>query len=169
MKAMKTMLIIILVIVLAIAAMFFVGAMMGGDKDRGQAVDFTVTTIMDASFTLSQNYEKSGTVLVFFDRATAQSPALLENLGATVKGKNVKFVLVAVGETDQAALAIYLSEAGVAPDVVIADGKREVAEKYNINSCPVTYFINSTGSVRQVSLSNLNPDTAEKYLGFIDK
>ena len=167
MNWMKTLLIILLIIVLGISALFVVGSLMGGDKDNGQAVEFTAETVQGEKISLSDCYQKNGAVLVFFDRSQIKSAALLQNISAGISETDVRFVLVAQGETESTAFSEYLRQNNVTEDVVISDSDGQIAAKYNITTCPVTYFINAEGSVRAVSLSNLNPGSVEKYLGYI--
>ena len=165
----KTVLFILLGIILAVVILFAVAAAKGGDKDLGAATDFKATSTSGVQFTLSEQYQRGGVVLMFFDRSQGNGTTLLTNVTAAVQRTDVTTVLVAVGETSEKELLMYLSENSLSADVVIADGKGEIAPLYNITSCPVTYFINAEGSVRAVSLSNLTPSAAEKYVGYINK
>ncbi len=158
----------ILLAVIVVIALGFVGAdLMGGDKDLGTAVDFTAKTATGEDYTLSSYYGKGGTALIFFDRATSDGKTLLTNLSAAKAGTDVRTVLVAKGETDGKAITAYLAEQGLSVDVIIPDGKGEVCAKYNVSACPITYFINESGSVRAVSLSSLTASAAQKYIGYI--
>ena len=165
----KTMLLILLGIMLVVAILFAVAAARGGDKDLGTAADFSAVSAAGGQFTLSEQYARGGVVLMFYDRSTSNGVTLLTNAAAAVSGTDVTTVLVSAGETDEKELLNYLSENSLSADVIIADTDGEIAALYNVTSCPVTYFINAEGSVRAVSLSNLTPSAAKKYVGYINK
>lgn len=165
----KTILFVLLGVVLVAVILFAVAAARGGDKDLGTVTDFSATSTTGESFVLSEQYSQSSVILMFFDRSKNSGQTLLTNVAAAAKDKNVTTVLVAVGETSEKELMAYLSENSLSADIVIADAQWEIAALYNISSCPVTYFINNEGSVRAVSLSNLTPSAAEKYVGYINK
>ncbi len=160
----KPVLLIILVVALVITLAFVVAGSMGGNKTLGDAVDFTATDVDGKSFTLSQNYA-SGAALVFFDLSQGDGKALLTNLAAANKGTSVQTVLIAIGEPQE--IKKHLAENKLTADVVIADPKAEIAALYNVTTCPVTYFIDADGQVRAVSLSNLTPSAAQKYISYI--
>ncbi len=162
----KPVLLIILAVVVIIAVAFGAAELMGGDKALGEAIDFTATDAFGTPFTLSQNY-KDGVALIFFDRTQGDGKALLTNLAASKSKTSVKTVLVAIGETSGKEIKSYLDENDLTADVVIADQKGEIAALYNVTTCPVTYFINADGQVRGVSLSNLTPSAAQKYVSYI--
>ena len=169
MRAMKIFMIVLLVLVVLIGGVFAVGSLMGGNKDLGEAPDFTAVTLAGEDFTLSRRYQTAGAALVFFDRNQVKSAALLQNLDGLTKSKDVRFILVAETETDAAALTVYLKENQVTPDDIILDTDQKIAKLYNVTTCPVTYFINAKGSVRAVTLANLSPGNVEKYLGYLQE
>lgn len=164
----KPLLLIFALVVVIVAVGFSAAYLMGGEKDLGQAVDFSAKDAAGEQFTLSKAYAQSGVALIFFDREQGDGKALLTNLAAAKEGKNVLTVLVAAGEKSGEEIVKYLADHALTADVVIPDEKRQVADAYNVTTCPITYFIDSKGSVRSVSLSNLTPSAAEKYLGYID-
>lgn len=163
----KPLLMIMGAIVAVIAVAFLVAGLMGGNKELGAAVDFTATDAAGESFTLSKNYE-GGVALIFLNRSQGDGIAHLTNMAAAKEGKSVKTVLVAIGEKSAEEITAYLKENNLTADVVIPDEKGEVAALYNVTTCPITYFIDSEGVVRGVSLSNLTPTAAGKYYGYIE-
>ncbi len=162
----KPVLLIILIVALVITLAFVVAGRMGDNKALGDAVDFTATDVDGKSFILSQNYQ-GGVALIFINRAQGDSKTLLTNLSAADKGTSVKTVLVATGETSDKDIKDYLAENELTADIVVADKKGEIAALYNVTTCPVTYFIDADGQVRAVSLSNLTPGAAQKYISYI--
>ncbi len=163
----KPLLMIFAAVAAVIAVAFVVAGLMGGDKELGDAVDFTAVDAAGKSFTLSENYE-GGVALIFLDRTQGDGKAHLTNMAAAKEGKSVRTVLVAVGEKGGADISAYLAENGLSVDVVIPDEKGEIAALYNVTTCPITYFIDSKGVVHGVSLSNLTPTAAKKYYGYIE-
>ncbi len=164
----KPLLLILAAVALIVVIVFTVAYQMGGEKNLGQAVDFSAEDAVGEEFTLSKTYGQGGVALIFFDREQGDGKALLTNLSVAKQGKKVTTVLVAVGEKGGEQIQKYLAENSLSADVIIPDEKRQVADLYNVTTCPITYFIDTTGSVRSVSLSNLTPSAAEKYMGYID-
>ena len=154
--------------VLAIgAAVFLLADSLGGNKDLGAAPDFTAETAAGEAFTLSAQYKAGGVALIFFDRTASDGKALLTDLAAAKKDTDVTCVLISKGEQKGEDILTYLKETGLSADVVIAGSDGTICKKYNVETCPVTYFINTEGSVRAVSLSSLTPSAAQKYIGYI--
>ena len=163
----KPLFFILIAVIVVVAVGFLAADLMGGNKDLGAAVDFTAADAAGESYTLSSYYGTGGTALIFFDRSTSDGKVLLTNLAAAKKETGVRTVLVAKGEKSGEEITKYFKEAGLCADVVIPDEKGEVCAKYNVTTCPITYFINSSGSVRAVSLSSLSADAAKKYIEYI--
>ena len=163
----KPLLLIFVAVVAVLAVAFGAASIMGGDKELGDAIDFTAVDAAGQNFTLSKNYE-GGVALIFFDRSQGDGVAHLTNMASAKQNKSVKTVLVAIGESDGKDILAYLKEKQLTADVVITDQKGEIAALYNVSTCPVTYFIDGHGVVRGVSLSNLTPTAAEKYYGYIE-
>lgn len=163
----KPLLMIMVAVIAIVAIAFLVAGLMGGNKELGDAVDFTAKDATGENFTLSENYE-GGVALIFFDRTQGDGKAHLTNMAAAKEGRSVKTVLVAIGEKSGEDILSYLKENGLTADVVIPDEEGKVAALYNVTTCPITYFIDSQGVVRGVSLSNLTPTAAGKYYGYIE-
>ncbi|MBQ5841077.1 MAG: TlpA family protein disulfide reductase [Clostridia bacterium] len=163
----KPLLMIMGAIVGVIAVAFLVAGLMGGNKELGAAVDFTAKDAVGESFTLSKNYE-GGVALIFLNRSQGDGIAHLTNMAAAKEGKDIKTVLVAIGEKSGKEITDYLKDNHLTADVVIPDEKGEIAALYNVTTCPITYFIDGEGVVRGVSLSNLTPTAAAKYYGYIE-
>ncbi len=161
MNVMKNILIVLLIVVLLIGAVLLYGFLKGGDRDLGQAPDLTVHTVAGEDITLSTFYKESGAVLVFFDRKNEQSVKLLQNLSAA---DGTPVLLVSLDDTEKE-LSAFLSENNIAFPAAADDGA--AAETYHISAGPVSYFIRKDGSVRAVSLSNMNEKTIRKYLKYI--
>ena len=162
----KPLLMIIGAIAAVIAIAFLAAGLMGGNKALGDAIDFTAADAAGKSFTLSKNY-KGGVALIFLDRSQGDGVAHLTNMAAAKEGKSVTTVLVAIGEKSGEDITAYLKENSLTADVIIPDEKGEIASLYNVTTCPITYFIDSDGVVRAVSLSNLTPTAADKYYDYI--
>ncbi len=162
----KPLLMILAVVAAVILIAFAAASMMGGDKELGQAIDFTATDAAGNTLTLSKQYD-GGVALIFFNRTQSDGKALLTNLAAATEETEVKTLLIAIGEQNGEDITAYLSENGLHADTVIPDPKGEIAALYNVTACPITYFIDEAGTVRGVSLSNLTPSAAAKYVGYI--
>lgn len=163
----KPLLLIFVAVVAVLAVAFGAASIMGGDKELGDAIDFTAVDAAGKNFTLSKNYE-GGVALIFFDRSQGDGVAHLTNMAAAKQNTGVKTVLIAIGESGGEGITSYLKENNLSVDVVIPDEKGEIASLYNVSACPITYFIDRNGIVRGVSLSNLTPTAAEKYYGYIE-
>lgn len=139
-----------------------------GGQGKGQAVDFTVKDVAGQEYTLSSYYGKGGTVLIFFDRAAIDCKTMLTNLAVAKEGTSVRTVLVAKGEKDGGEIAAYLTENQLSADVIIPDETGEICAKYGVDACPVIYFVDKDGVVKDASLSaNLTLSAAQKYIGYI--
>ncbi len=164
---------IIIGIILGVCALGFVTAyMMGNDKDRGQAADFTATDISGESVIFSEVYKKGGAVLIFYDRAQNESKALLTHIADAKQGSQVTTVLVARGEKDGTALKEFLNKNALGADIIICDTDGSVFSAYRIkeeDKVPLSYFVNREGSIRAVSVSNLTRSAAQKYVSFLTK
>ena len=163
----KPLLMILGIAILIVVIFFAVAGMMGGDRDLGDSVDFTATDSKGESVVLSELYKESGVALIFFDRTMTDGKTLLTNLAAAKEGTEVTTLLIAIGESRGEDIEAYLAEMGLTADIIVPDEKGEVAALYNVTACPITYFIAKDGSVRGVSLSNLTPSAAAKYIDYI--
>lgn len=160
----KPFLIILGSIVAITVIAFCIAGIKGGNKDHGDAIDFTAKSVSGQPFSLRDNYGVSGTVLIFWDRGKSDCEALFQNLSA----KKTTAKLVVISKNDSAdALRQYCAGKDWSFDTLIADDG-SIFKKYNVTSCPISYFIDRNGSVRAVSLSSLNADAAEKYLSYIE-
>lgn len=159
----KPIVLIALAVLLVLGLGLGAGELMGSNKPQGPAIDFTVN-----EFTLSEHY-KDGVALIFINRTQGDGKTLLTNLAAAKEQTSVKTVLVAIGEESEESITDYLKENGLSCDIVISDKEGKIAALYNISTCPVTYFIDKEGQVRGVSLANLTPSAAKKYISYVAK
>lgn len=117
---------------------------------------------------LSDQFGRRGTVLLFFDTKTEKAIELLEQIAGLSGNYDVNVVTVAVNgdyEKQKKELArLKLPE----KILVLFDVEGEMAKTYNINSTPVTYFIDKNGMVQDVFLSSITDKSLKKSMDALD-
>jgi len=157
------LLIVLLISFVSILAFGLVKAK-SGPRDSGLAPDFTLTAFDGKKITLS---ELRGQVVVINFWASwclpcRQEAAYLENTWRKYKDKGVVFIGVDYLDTDIKALA-YIQEFGITyfngPDLA-----SRIAQSYNIQGVPETYFVDQGGQLRGVDIGPEEPPRLDEQI-----
>ena len=150
-----------LVFVLVIAVYLILSVV---TKKPEMAHDFSAGTQYGKVISLSDNYGKCPTVLIFIDPEVQGSTELLSR------------IIERKGEADIIAMSISQlpedQQKEKFPDYILALEKlcfesSEAVEKYNISAAPVTYFIDKEGYVREVYVGAMRNSSIEKCIDMI--
>ena len=130
-------------------------------KKPQPAIDFTAVSQNGVRFTLSENYGKSGTVLIFIDPETEGSVSLANKLIAN--RKNADIIAVSVSKLSADEQKKLLGENILALEKLCFDSA-DIIETYNIGNAPITYFIDKQGLVQNGFVGDIKEETINKYI-----
>ena len=132
-------------------------------KKPQPAIDFTATLSDGSSFTLSDNYGKCGTVLIFIDPETEGSIDVLREVTADKKDADIIAVSVSSLSKNEQLKLIGDSNSF---DKLCFEGA-DIVKLYNIGNAPITYFIDKNGLVQNGFVGNIKKETIQKYISKI--
>lgn len=122
-------------------------------KDKPQmSIDFFANTWSGEQITLHGNIGKTPTVLVFFDTEVEGSLEVLDKVIKNADGAEV--IAVSVKSTDAKEQFEKLSDNAKKLEKLCFEGADAIS-KYNIQSAPVTYFIDTDGYVTGAYIGNI--------------
>ena len=136
-------------------------------KDHEPQAAYDVTGVMaDGSslYSLSDNYGKTGTVLVFFDIDTGKATELLTQLHAAAPDYPVDILAVATSKKTMEEQKRQLEELGVDFPHILFDLDGKMAETYNVHGTPVTYFIDKNGLIQDAFIASISEKSLRKAL-----
>ena len=159
-----------ILIILGVAIIFLISYLLAslflGSKPQ-PALDITGPDGEGVLHSLSDHFGKEPSVLLFFDTETEKATELLNQLIALKKDYDFALVAVATGENLNEQKAA-LKEMDIDPALILFDVEGEMAETYNVNATPVTYFIDKNGIVQEAFLSSISAKTLKKTLSALD-
>ncbi len=137
-----------------------------GPKLGSPAINFTLPTLTNGSFTLS-NLRGSPTILTF--GASWCEPCRREYpLFEAARSRNADLRVVGVLERDSPSLFVrFMKSVGAHWPVGIDDGRGSLAARYGVNVMPDTYFINSQGLVEGHVIGEISSTTLDTNLAAI--
>ncbi|MBQ7090944.1 MAG: TlpA family protein disulfide reductase [Clostridia bacterium] len=159
----RTILILIGIFILIFAIYLVLSILL---KEKAPAYDFTGTAADGSHITLSDNYTKCGTAVLFYDTATPRAVDTVKQLEkAAKKFKTVDFITVSVDEGTLEEQVAKSKEAGLTPfDHSLYDMDGKLAKLYNISATPCLYFIDKDGIVQDAYLGIISDDSLQSEL-----
>lgn len=156
--------IVILAVVLIFLLTYWILDGIVQHKDPQPALDITGVEYDETSlFSLSDNYGKTGTALLFFDPAVSESTDLLGKV-LEANGERVDVLAVSVSGEPMAAQKQPISELSLDSAHILFDVEGTMAKTYNITTTPITYFIDKNGLVQDAFLGKISADSLEKAI-----
>lgn len=158
-------------IILAVAVIFALSLMIAAlilkEKEPQPALDIIGVAEDGSLCALSDHFNKTPTVLLFFDIDTPKALELLEQLDALAPKYEVDVMAVACNGKMKHQKA-KLSEMEIDMRNIVYDVEGSMAKTYNVGATPVTYFIDKSGMIQEVYLSSITDKTLEKALSALD-
>ncbi len=134
-------------------------------KKPQKAHDFTVGTQSGKVISLSDNFKKRGTVVIFIDPEVEGSTLLLSRIIKANGGADV--IALSVSSLSESEQRQKLTD-----DILELDGLcfecTDAIEKYNIGAAPVTYFVDADGYVKDAFIGAMSDKSIEKSLKKIE-
>lgn len=143
------MILVFVIISISIAGIYANQPKKSNDKIWGNAPDFTLSTIDDETFTLSDNYGK----IILIDLMAAWCTWCLpqmEELDAVSEEKGNEIVIISVGVDQRESFNDIQDTFGKYTDkwtFVLDNNDENVATNYDVNGIPRLVFINKEGDV----------------------
>lgn len=156
-------------VVLAVALIFFLSffilTLFIRDKEPAPAPDLVGVQADGSLYSLSDHFGKEGVALIFFELEHRHSQEAMENIVPKAKELGIPTVAVCVSD-----LSIKESQARIkelklpAPEVLLFDVEGTMAEAYNVDPAPCSYFIDKNGMIRDAYPGPISAGSAEKEL-----
>lgn len=148
---------------------FAVVSLLWRDSKPRQAFDVTgVLSDGHSLYSLSDNYGKTGSVLLFFDIEDVTAAALMEEVAAIAPEYTADILAVSISRQPIDEQVQMLTEQGIAFPHILFDPDGEAAETYNVRVAPVTYFIDKNGLVQQAFVGPISEKSLRKALAALD-
>ncbi len=161
-------------IVLAVALIFLLSYLVISSVWKKQEHQYApdITGVMadgKSLYSLSENLEKTGTLLIFFDLDTDKAVEVLQLISSVAPEYNIDVIAVSTGKGTIEEQTALLNEKGITvfPHTLF-DPKGEMAKIYNITGTPVTYFIDKTGRITDAYIASISEKSLRKELAAID-
>ena len=156
--------IVILAIVALVLITYLVLNMILEHKDPQPALDITGVEYDETSlFSLSDNYGKTGTILLFFDPAVSQSTDLLADV-FMANQKQADLLAVSVSKESFATQKQTITALGLDTAHILFDTEGTMAQTYNITTTPITYFIDKNGLVQDAFIGPISAESLKKAI-----
>lgn len=140
----------------------------GGTKEQ-PAYDVTgVLSDGKTLYSLSDNYGKTGSVLLFYDMEDATSAELMETFAAIAPEYKADILAVSISQKPMEEQLQMLKEAGITFPHLLFDPEGTIAETYNVHVPPTTYFIDKNGLVQDVYPGPISEKSIRKELKAIE-
>lgn len=135
-------------------------------KEKAPAYDFTGVAADGSHVTLSDNYEKCGSLILFYDTETPRAvDTYLQVAKAAKKFPTVDIITVSVDAGTLEERIAKSTEAKLTPfDHSLYDVDGKLAELYNISATPCLYFIDKDGIVQDAYLGIISEDSLQSEL-----
>jgi len=130
-------------------------------KSPEPALDFSAATASGEVISLSDNFQKRATVLIFIDPEVEGSLLVLDKVIQNAGAAEVLAISVSSLPVDEQKK--LLNEKALALDKLCFEGS-EAIETYNIGNAPITYFIDIDGLVQNAFVGNIKEETIVKYI-----
>ena len=142
--------------------------LVGGCVRLEQAADFEVTLFTGEPFQLSEQAGQSAVVVNFWYPSCAPCREEMPHFEAAWQesgGEGVKFLgmFVPLGLDSEQDARDFVAELGLTFDFAV-DPRGMVAQSYEVEFYPTTYFINREGKVFRVHVSNLDLEAINSAL-----
>ena len=133
-------------------------------KKPQKAYDFSAGTQHGQVISLSDNYGRCGSVVIFIDPEVEGATNLLSRI--IERGGQADIIALSVSELSEQEQREKLSDDILALKKLCFESS-EAIEKYNIGAAPVTYFIDKEGYVREVYVGAMRDSSIEKCIEMI--
>ncbi len=135
-------------------------------KEKSAAYDFTGVAADGSHVTLSDNYTKRGTALVFYDTETPRAVETVQQLEkAAKKFPTVDLITVSIDAGTLKERIAKSEKAGLtALPHSLYDVDGELAKLYNISATPCIYFIDKDGIVQDGYIGIISEDSLQSEL-----
>ena len=164
----RTTLVVLGVLLVFAISYLIVSSILNKNENR-YAPDICGVTADKKSYSLSDNLNKTGTLLIFFDCDTPKAVELMQSISKLAPSYNVDVMAVSTGEgTIEEQIALMKEKEITVFPHTLFDVDGEMAKTYNIKETPITYFIDKTGRICDAYVASISEKSLKKELAGID-